>query len=45
MESPELALDAYSEGVVPHVTGELRDPIVFVQPDGGDLGRKLTSKS
>jgi hypothetical protein len=43
-ESPELVLDAYSEGVVPHITAELHDPLVLVQPDGRDLGRKLTSK-
>jgi hypothetical protein len=43
-ESPELALDAYSEGVVPHVTAELRDPLVIVQPDSWDRDCELTSK-
>lgn len=32
-EGPELTFDAYSEGVVPHVTTELPDPLVLVQPD------------
>jgi len=38
------ALDAYSEGVVPHVTAELRDPLVIVQPDSWDRDCELTSK-
>ena len=43
-EKPQLAFETDSKFVIPQIDTKFNRPPVFIQPDGGDFGRELTSE-
>ena len=43
-KNPQLMFETHSKCFIPQVGAESSRPLVFIQPDGGNFGRELTSE-